>query len=50
MENKADRGDYGEGGVGVIRGTPALSMYLMAQGYALLQIMHTSVSARDSRR
>ena len=25
-------------------------MYLMAQGYALLQIMHTSVSARDSRR
>ena len=25
-------------------------MYLMAQGSALLQIMHTAVSARDSRR
>ena len=25
-------------------------MYLMAQGYALLQIMHTGVSTRDSRR
>ena len=25
-------------------------MYLRAQGYALLQIMHTAVSARDSRR
>ncbi len=30
-------------------GRPSSSLYLMAQGSAPPQIMHTSVSARDSR-